>query len=184
MELITMLNKPKLIGLTGQKGSGKSTAAFALRPHFARLSFAAPLKRMLLAMGLTPEEMEDKETVLPRYGRSPRYLMQTLGTEWGRYLVDQDHWINIARREAQEHLDAGINVVFDDVRFDNEALLIHELGGHVWQITRFSSNTQGHISEHGITPGLIDTYIYNADSKANLVTIARDLAELDGKGAQ
>ena len=28
-------------------------------------------------------------------GKTPRYLMQTLGTEWGRMMVDGDLWVEL-----------------------------------------------------------------------------------------
>lgn len=168
--------RPKVIGITGLKRSGKSTLAAILGDTHIRLSFARPLKLMLAAMGVTAAELEDKETVLPRFGRSPRYLLQTLGTEWGRKIVDQNVWLNIAKASAEKYLSVGQRVCFDDVRFDNEADLIHQLGGEVWHIKRGpQEETDGHVSEKGIAAHFVHQVIYNS---ATVEDLARQIREV------
>ena len=87
-----------IIGLTGFKGCGKSTVAEIMEERFGykTRSFATPIKDMLRAMGLSREELYDpeiKERVIEDFGKSPREMMQTLGTEWGRMLVSSDIWV-------------------------------------------------------------------------------------------
>jgi hypothetical protein len=145
-----------LIGLAGSAGAGKSTAARHLREdhEFERLRFAGPLKAMIRALleaqgvGLaTAIRMTDGDLkeVPTKYlgGRTPRYAMQTLGTEWGRDLIAADFWLSAARemiaKERLESLarhDSEARIVFDDVRFANEAEFIRALGGRVIRITR------------------------------------------------
>jgi len=51
----------KLVALSGLAGSGKSTAASSLvAANWARISFATPIRQMLLALGVTPEELSAK----------------------------------------------------------------------------------------------------------------------------
>ena len=81
-----------IIGLTGFKGCGKSTVAEIMRENYgySRHSFAQPIKDMLEAMGLTKEELYNpklKEIVIPEFGKSPREIMQLLGTEFGRSMI-------------------------------------------------------------------------------------------------
>lgn len=167
-------DRPRVIGITGLKRSGKSTLATILGDTHIRMSFARPLKRMLKAMGLTDDELEDKETVLPRFGKTPRFLLQTLGTEWGRKMVEQNIWLNIAREEATKYLSVGQRVCFDDVRFDNEANLIHQLGGEVWHIKRGpQENTDGHVSEKGVAAHFIHRVVYNSGSCEDLAAHIR-----------
>lgn len=156
-----MNNTPRIVGLTGLKRSGKTTVA-TLMLGYTRMSFAAPLKNMLRAMGVTDDELEDKETVLPRFGQSPRFMLQTLGTEWGRDKIKQTLWVDIARHSAEMGRSSGALIVFDDVRFDNEANMILEMGGEVWKVFGGkSAEVDDHITEAGVSRHLVDRRIYN-----------------------
>jgi len=93
--------KPLLFGLAGIARSGKDTAAQHLvtQHGFHSYAFADPLRDGLMhILNLSPcdFEGEQKEQVLPWLGRSPRYLMQTLGTEWGRDTVHPELWLLLA----------------------------------------------------------------------------------------
>jgi hypothetical protein len=65
-----------------------------LGPKYARAAFADPLKDMLVTgLSVTRERDLDgphKHDPTNYGGKSPRELMQTLGTEWGRELIDPD----------------------------------------------------------------------------------------------
>lgn len=127
----------RLIAFYGFKKSGKSTATdyiFHSYEGFSSHSFATPLKQMLCAMGLTPEQLwgSQKETPAPLLnGKTPRHAMQTLGTEWGRRCIDEGLWV----RAWKETLPGGY-VVTDDLRFPNEYIAIKEVGGVVVRIDR------------------------------------------------
>src|SRR5690606_32540033 len=88
--------KPRIIGLAGPAGSGKSTVAAILRSRHAycELPFAKRIKDALAnLLEIAPFELErHKEEPLPWLGVSPRYMMQTLGTEWGRTMIHPDIW--------------------------------------------------------------------------------------------
>uniref|UniRef100_UPI0025C6BA94 deoxynucleotide monophosphate kinase family protein n=1 Tax=Cecembia sp. TaxID=1898110 RepID=UPI0025C6BA94 len=76
--------------------------------------------------------------------------MQTLGTEWARNLLDENIWVDVVRRKIKA-LDS-YSVVVTDVRFQNEAALIKELGGVILQVQREGLDgvgIQGHSSEVG-----------------------------------
>lgn len=140
---------PRLIGFAGPIGAGKTTAAEHLvRAHgFVRIRFAGPLKDMMRALGLGEAEVDGdrKEVPCPLLcGRTPRWAMQTIGTEWGRELIHPDLWTTIwAARVAA----ATAPVVADDVRFPNEVAGIHRLGGIVIRVTRPGVAAAGHASE-------------------------------------
>lgn len=137
-----------VVGLVGHKGSGKSVAAEALLgAGFTRLKFADPLKDMvrqlLFASGLDHESVERmiegdlKEVPAAELnGKTPRYAMQTLGTEWGRQLIGETFWVDAWRRRARGSIFAGHRVVADDVRFQNEADAVLSLGGVLIRIER------------------------------------------------
>lgn len=129
-----------LIGLVGQKGSGKSTAANALCKHrdTVRLPFAGRLKAMLKVLELpaacldTPLLKERKYHMLG--DKTPRFCMQTLG-DWGRN-IHPDFWIWQWQFEALEGIKIGNHIICDDVRFPNEARAIKGLGGKLVRISR------------------------------------------------
>jgi hypothetical protein len=131
--------RPRLIGLMGYAGAGKSTVAEIMVKdfNFQRMRFADSLKAMLVTMGLTKAQVDGSEKETPCAllgGKTPRWAMQTLGTEWGRQLIHNDLWVNVAmemwRRRTED------DYVFDDVRFENEADAIRRAGGEVWRVRR------------------------------------------------
>lgn len=175
-----------IVGFTGRRRSGKDTAATALRDlDYTRLSFAGPLKEMLITLlsvqGLSRTaaynlvEGADKET--PTHllnGRSPRYAMQTLGTEWGRDLIDVNLWVRAALRSAAD----DDKVMFTDVRFPNEVKAIHDAGGIVIKIVRPTplASDDTHPSEILIDSLDVDAVVINEGSIEQLH--ARVLARL------
>lgn len=159
-----------IIGVTGLVGSGKSTVAnYLVENHgFTRLSFAAPLKKMLRTLdpiiGNTIIKSEIESVVHPThlseltetenelkagpFGVEYRRLMQFLGTECIR-AVDPDFWTNAAKAQLS---NPDGRYVFDDIRFPNEAKVItdHNPMG-LWNIQRPSTEVVGdrklHVSE-------------------------------------
>lgn len=145
-----------VVGLCGPEGAGKSTAAAALRSHFASVEvipFARPLKRMLEALGVPPENLygspDQKTAAVPLLNNfSARVAMQTLGTEWGRRHIGPDIWVRAWRGEV-ERSKARV-IVADDVRFPNEVDEIRKIGGTVILILRSTEqwrNVPRHASE-------------------------------------
>lgn len=144
-----------LIGLTGLAGSGKSAIADVLTVEFGftRVKFAGPLKNMLRTMladaGYCEQDRERmlegdlKEEVIPALGVTPRHLMVTLGTEWGRDCVRKDIWTTLWVAQALRHE----RVVVDDVRFPNEVDIIRYLGGQIWKVDRPGLAASQHVSE-------------------------------------
>lgn len=145
----------RLIGLYSPvPQSGKTFAATVLTHNgFQPLSFAEPLKHMavefMMGLGYTKDQAlklawTDKEKVLPEIGKTARFILQTLGTEWGRNQIDNDVWITSFRLRAKKFS----NVVVDDVRFENEAVAVKEMGGEMWMIRRPSATKNfDHASE-------------------------------------
>lgn len=164
-----MSSSPHILGFCGPARAGKTTAACTIVgrfPGWNRLSFADPLRAMLAALGLTPDDMSERKEQPMRMlgGRTPRYALQTLGTEWGRKLMCDDLWLRAAERRAFLLMGEGQSVVFDDVRFDNEAAMIRGYGGHVVRLARPGfSHSAAHASEAGISPSLVDHTIEAED---------------------
>lgn len=170
----TTLEEFPVIGLCGPKGVGKTTAAARLlerHKFMTRDFFAAPLKNMLVeflqGFGLTRAQAwaavsdpVQKEQVIPAIGRSPRTLMQTLGTEWGRDCVGSDVWTNAFTARLPPP-GSGKTVLVDDVRFQNEAAVIRARGGLVLAVHRpgFKPAADAHVTEQGLPEDCIDGYL-------------------------
>lgn len=164
----------RIIGLTGQAGSGKDTVRGILEQchGFRGMAFADPIRSMLATLlcdaGVSPEwiyRRDLKEKPIPELGTSYRHLAQTLGTEWGRSFTQGDPWLRIAQARATALKACGVNrLVISDVRFPNEASWIRAQGGEIWRIERPNiPSVREHASEklEHITP---DRTIPNTDT--------------------
>jgi hypothetical protein len=156
-----------IIGITGAAGAGKTTAAEELvqSQGFVRVRFAGPLKDMLRSLGLSVEEIDGPLKEQPCAllgGKTPRHAMITLGTEWGRYMIHTDLWIN-AWKQRVVSLPEDAKVVCDDVRFPNEVQTIRSMGGRIIHINRPEFGGTNHPSEqlaygYHIRPGEMTIY--------------------------
>lgn len=149
-----------IIGLTGKKQNGKSTAAqyIAEKYGFVRLNFKDALVAEIKA-GF-PNVLEAIIEMMERSaydGMNPwtidrlfrdkppvfRALMQNFGTEVRR-VDNTDYWVVKWMKEAAKHQ----NIVVDDVRFLNEAQAVRDMGGIVIRISRADyPNVDSHVSE-------------------------------------
>lgn len=172
-----------LIALAGKARVGKDTIGRHLvSVHgFEHYYFAKPLKDMAGALGFPEAEFqttEQKESVIPDIGRSYRYLLQTLGTEWGRNLIDQNLWLKMAARRwkaecarAQNLRDEGMQfaharMVITDCRFENEASWVRDVGGVVVHVhgngqTGMAEAQRAHQSEQSLGWRSGDQHIFN-----------------------
>ena len=168
-----------IIGIVGKKGSGKTTAANILTKssNFIQLRFADPIKAMTTALLnhiMYKEEVYDfvfgnkKEELIPGLDTTSRRIQQTIGTEWGRNLIDPNLWIKIL--EAKLNRTIKVNVVIDDVRFQNEVDFIHKNNGKVLAIARPGlPDNDRHISEQfGINSNNINWLITNNGTISDL----------------
>lgn len=161
-------SKPVLIGVTGRARSGKDTLGAYLETfyQFERYAFAWPLKhgiRSMFGLDSRHTDGELKETPLEILGgRSPRQVMQTLGTEWGRTHVAPDIWVDLGVAKWLENRDAGRSLVITDVRFENEAQAIRGEGGVVIHVTRKAADAvTPHASEKGVQVEGMDITLAN-----------------------
>lgn len=146
-----------IIGLTGKKGTGKSYCVRKLEKQYKNTSvvkFAKPLYDMQDAI----YEIAN----LPYPDPKDRKLLQFLGTEWGRS-IDKDLWINLWKDQANFLLSDGKIVLCDDIRFDNEAELVRNMGGIIIELTGPSrianDGTENHASEKGIDKKYVDIFL-------------------------
>lgn len=138
--------KPRLIGITGYKRSGKDTTGEVMATILGAqcIAFADPIKdavrAILRAQGVDDKTIEEcidgdlKEAPCPYLqDNSPRYVMQTLGTEWGRETLGDAIWVKAALNRAANSV---VGTIITDVRFPNEAEAIREAGGVVVRVSR------------------------------------------------
>jgi len=165
-----MMQIPPIIALIGPAGSGKSTTAAALAQaltaagHRAQIRpMAAALRAMLMpllqACGMSSaqahhalHDQAGKSTPIPTLGTTPRHLMQTLGTEWGRDCISPQIWLDIWRAQSSADIAAGGIVIVDDARFPNEVTAISNAGGLVVRLPPRSPESLSHASETQTLP--------------------------------
>lgn len=166
--------KRKLIALAGPAYCGKDTVAAILKKQFPvkSVAFADPIRDALRAMlGLNDDHFFGhlKEVDIPWLGKSPRKLMQTLGTEWGRGLIHEDLWLLIAGRKINDLMASGYHAVVTDCRFENEAAYIRNQGGVIWHIERNGTKSvSAHKSEAGVAFAWGDVKIDNNGTLSDL----------------
>lgn len=154
-----------VVGIAGLARSGKNyLAREAVVPlGYIPISLANQFKIDIVAKGEAPlEEVFGQE-------RSPetRRMLQLRGTEEGRDVYGEDVWIKAAELQIGYLVEHGIyNFVITDVRFDNEAEWVLNLGGIVAFIWgRGGAETeeaQAHASEQGLSPEYVTVTINNS----------------------
>lgn len=165
-----------LIGLAGLKGAGKDTAAKALH-GYSVAKFAGGIKTMLNALmiyqgcpaGLAYEYLEGKlkEEPCPYLGgRTPRHAMQALGQLFGREAMGPDFWLSVEENSLEDAL--ATDVVFTDVRHQNEVDFIRARGGRTFRIERGLTNSDKHQSETSVATLKVDGEIANTGTIADL----------------
>lgn len=157
--------KARVIAFAGPAGVGKTTAAKFLtqEPSLGRvkvLSFATPMRAMvatILPLGMKAFTQENKNN--PDHGlcgKSPRRLLETIGTEWGKELIGRDIWMEIVANQI--HSKDADTYVIDDLRTDEEARYIHDkFGGIVIELERDGVDyLRNHVTAMPISDHLVD----------------------------
>lgn len=207
----------KIVAIMGLARSGKDTAAeWLVREHgLVRVALADPMKRFCgEVFGFTAAQLHGDERDKPdlRYPRltwregstpdtevgvteylTPRFALQTLGTEWGRTCYENiwiDYGLHVANTVLEGHgydPHRGVvlrtradpprvpGVVFSDLRFQNEFDAFRKAGALMVRIHRPATapivGMPGHASErdqHVIPDSAFDVVLSNTASLDHL----------------
>jgi len=169
-----------IIGFTGVKQSGKDTCgAFLVETYeFQRRAFADILKEAVCNLFDIDLIVYDKlkgndnvaETVghvilevsgTTQYDYSWREFIQRFGTEMGRNTFGKNFWVDQWEDGLYRDSIVEDDIVVTDVRFQNEAAKIQDLGGTIVRVTRPGYESDGHVSEEPLPNILIDADINN-----------------------
>lgn len=158
-----------IIGLSGYAQSGKDTVAQILVEDYgySRIAFADIIRTAVYRLnplvtydGMRLAHLVDLEgweiaKTLPEVRR----LLQTMGSEVGRDMIDPQIWIELTLGNTKN----TDKIVISDVRFKNEAEEVKWKGGKVWRISRIDvdSPINLHRSETDLDNWLFDEYISN-----------------------
>ena len=166
-----------LIGLAGPARSGKDTVANAITAVYLKgvetYAFAYPLKEAARVMfGFDDDQLHgDKKELQTQFGKSPREIMQLLGTEFGREMVDPNLWLK-RMHDLYKKTNKYLFLV-TDVRFENEAEYIRNLGGTIIHVSRPDApKVANHKSEQGVEFKKSDSLLYNNGSINDLQSSA------------
>jgi hypothetical protein len=167
---------PVIIGIGGGIDAGKTTVSEYLQDKygFVEENFSDPIKDMLSAMGLDEYDLEGPGKEEPNHnvlgGKTPRFAMRTLGTEWGRGFIHSALWTNHWLARMQKAMASGFSVVEAGTRFPDEAEVLQRYQGTLWYIEKLEAekNNKDHISELHNVRQYADHIIVNNGTLADL----------------
>jgi dephospho-CoA kinase len=139
-----------IVGISGRRRSGKDTVAKVLEQEgFIRRSLADPIKEACkVIFGWDDVQLGDggKDVVDLRYGLTPRWAMQTLGTDWAQStlagmasyadITGRELWVNRLFDYYYTKIHPFGDLVVPDVRFLHEAHAIQDAGGIIVRVWR------------------------------------------------
>lgn len=130
----------------------------------------------------TPENIDALRPEGPFHDLTGRQYLQEVGTR-ARQMFGEDFWVDqvlpsldavvtgsIGYANAwlnERYPDASL-VSFSDLRFENEAERVLDLGGEVWEVVRPGTESDGHDSEQVLPRHLVTRTIVNDGSLADL----------------
>lgn len=194
-----MMKRGTLIGISGRKHHGKSAIALIIASlvqpqgsdRYAELAFAAELKNTCRTLwDLSDAQLygDQKEVVDPRWGVTPRVIMQQMGS-FARS-VHKDTWVRVVIRQIEEARERGrllekdqelqdllgewaklppVVTVVTDVRHANEVEAVRRLGGVIWKVVRPGmDDSDAHESETEVDKIEPDVTVENAGSLEDL----------------
>lgn len=129
------MTKPLVIGFMGYAGVGKTSASRifqSIAPDDIEIvSFAGPLKKAVQELFLLEDHQlygtkAQKEAIDPRWCKSPRQLLQIIGTACLRDMIDPQ--FHVKRMARFIRASTSKVIIIDDIRFEDEADLVNHFG--------------------------------------------------------
>lgn len=198
-------HKIPLIGLCGFAQAGKDTAASYLTGmySFTRVAFADALRDVLYALnpiaahndayrGLSDAPYKDGgpfvrvRDLVDSKGwdkaktakNDIRELLQRLGTEAGREIIDQNLWVRMGEEKIEK---APGPVVITDCRFPNEVNMVRRRKGTlIWVERPGNGPANAHASEHSVSQVDCDYTVTNGGSLEQLYDHLNVVLEIEG----
>lgn len=100
-----------------------------------------------------------------------RRLLQSLGTEVGRDMFDQDVWLNLVCDDVTNKMKAEKNVVVTGIRYPNELLRFETLGAlSLWIERPGVQAVNTHSSDNTLQKNDFDICFVNGGTLENLAT--------------
>lgn len=185
----------KVLGLGGAYGSGKDEIASRLVLHgWLNYGMSDMLNQSLLVLNPMIPITDDPDWALHppeeytwmRYqvfhaqvgyvkakeNPEVRRLLQVLGTDVGREMIDQNVWVDMTRRSMQKSIDLGYKVVVTGIRYENELQMVQAMGGSAWWVHRSGHSMVGtsatHSSETTLNYEDFDDVYYNTSTLKDL----------------
>ena len=172
-----------IIGLSGYAQSGKDTVAKILVESYgySRIAFADIIRVACYRLnpivtydGMRLSHLVDLEGwEIAKTYPEVRRLLQVMGSEVGRDLIDPQIWIEL----TMFNVKTEDKIVISDVRFRNEAEEIKWRHGQVWRISRIEKNgpINIHRSETDMDSWDFDQYISNNGTFEDLSVLVKEI---------
>jgi len=178
---------PKIIALTGAKGSGKDTVAGIIKSKYdnvATVAFADPIKNVIQHIFNLDPTNNDEYDRLKRsdFSVHSSFKDTEATTTWkhipGRHVVREIGMLMRSYNEKQftEYVEDQFRQypdklwVITDLRFDNEYTMLKKWNAKIIKINRPRYEYDGHITERGFDDHLVHKIILNDGSMEYLNT--------------
>lgn len=172
-----------VVGISGRAGHGKDTLSRILsgqlvfKDQTETRHFAEPIKRIAqLVFGFSREDMNTEEGKKKpgAYGFTIREILQKIGTEMFRDLINPNIWVDYMDRKVKESEKSLIFV--PDLRFANEEAWIKSVGGLIIKVSRedHEAVSNVHASESYIDLIQEDVLVENTGSLPEFVQKVRE----------
>lgn len=189
-----MLKLPQIIGISGKIGSGKTTLSKYIQSSvilsgceylYERKSFAENVRQVTsILTGINIENLRsdtDKNRFIPKYQKSLGEILQNVGTGM-RQTVHPDVWVNSLFSTFDKRVNSQSTPsywIIDDVRFENEAQKIKEMGGILIRLNGDPANARQnsnrnltHISETALDNYTGFDFIFDTN-----ITLTKEISE-------
>jgi 5'-nucleotidase len=183
-----ILGRPMVVGFGGLMTAGKDVVADRLvEAHgWAKLNMSDPLADALFVLNpevyvpagfFAPKGVYRYQALIGEVGYvatktipEVRRLLQVLGTEVGRQMIDENVWVDIAIRKIEALTAQGKSVAITGIRYLNERDMLNVLGGRgVWVERPGLEVKQGHASESSLSSADFDMVLFNDGTVEDLL---------------